>query len=745
MFGSRPSASTMRRYSSSVSPCWATICGVTATFIVRARIAKRNGRSCGSHETLRNLSGRRNGAGPRSRRAQRRRGPAPPRSGAAPARPRRRHRHPPRLRWARRDRAAPPHRRQGHRSVRRLVRFLARRQGRDPPPGRRVPSRCAPAGTGGAGESARSPEAVGCGARGDQRSLAEAAPGLRGDQRRDAAGRPALRRGVRRHEGDRSRLGDRGPAPPGTGGRRYTSDDVDFVAAIAARAALAVRNVRLVRQLAEERDRLDVARAQAEQRAAEMVAVFQADPNGIAIFDAAGVLRFVSPRVDELFGTKLDEFIGKHYHEAFNVDLRGDGQNRGRAQEMRSVFADRDSPSTDEFYLGKTSRWIRRSSAPMRSPSGTYLGRMFVYVDVTAEKELDRERSEFLTVAAHELRTPLTPLSMYLQGIERRLKRGSTIEPELIEKARRQVRRLSRLVEDLLDVSRLESGRLHLSRDVVEVDDLVAEVVADFQAASPHHEIVFRRPEQKLRALGDRERLEQVVVNLVQNAIKYSPHGGRVEVSVDRAGAQARVEVTDQGIGIPKEEQKHVFERFFRAHNAATRNYGGLGIGLYVSKEIVERHGGAVEVASEPGKGAKFAFTVPLDELGLVVPGGSARILIVDDDRAMLDATSTVLREWGYGVDEAADGETALRLLRATKPDLMLVDLMMPVMDGWTLVLRMRQQGLGEAIPLVIFTADRDAQARARELNAAAALRKPFSLEELQDVLGRVLPAAPPA
>jgi len=534
-------------------------------------------------------------------------------------------------------------------------------------------------------------------------------------------------------------------ASAGTGGRRYTSDDVDFVAAIAARAALAVRNVRLVRQLAEERDRLDLARAQAEQRAAEMVAVFQADPNGIAIFDAAGVLRFVSPRVDELFGTKLDEFIGKHYHEAFNVDLRGDGQNRGRAQEMRSVFADRDSPSTDEFYLGKTSRWIRRSSAPVRSPSGTYLGRMFVYVDVTAEKELDRERSEFLTVAAHELRTPLTPLSMYLQGIERRLSRGAAVEPELVEKARKQVRRLSRLVEDLLDISRLESGRLSLSRERIAIDELVADVVADFKAASPQHEIVLRRPPQNLRAFVDRERLEQVVVNLVQNAIKYSPHGGRVEVSVDRAGAQARVEVTDQGIGIPKEEQKHVFERFFRAHNAATRNYGGLGIGLYVSKEIVERHGGAVEVASEPGKGAKFAFTVPLDELGLVVPGGSARILIVDDDRAMLDATSTVLREWGYAVDEAADGETALRLLRATKPDLMLVDLMMPVMDGWTLVLRMRQQGLGEAIPLVIFTADRDAQARARELNAAAALRKPFSLEELQDVLGRVLPAAPPA
>ncbi|HZX64689.1 MAG TPA: hybrid sensor histidine kinase/response regulator, partial [Myxococcales bacterium] len=336
------------------------------------------------------------------------------------------------------------------------------------------------------------------------------------------------------------------------------------------------------------------------------------------------------------------------------------------------------------------------------------------------------------------------PLSMYLQGIERRLARGLPIEPELVVKARRQVRRLSRLVEDLLDVSRLESGRLTLSRAGVALDQIVSEVVSDFRAAAPQHEIVLRRPARGVQAMGDRERLEQVVVNLVQNAIKYSPQGGRVEVSVERNGSQARVTVTDEGIGIPTDEQGHIFERFFRAQNAATRNYGGLGIGLYVSNEIVERHGGAFEVVSDPGKGTTFAFTIPLDESEPALEPGRARILVVDDDRAMLDATSSVLRDWGYAVDEAGDGETALRLLRAAKPDLMLVDLMMPVMDGWALVVRMRQDGLAEAVPLVVFSADTEANAHAKDLNAAAALRKPFSLDELQSVLGRLLPGAPP-
>ncbi|MFL5416295.1 MAG: ATP-binding protein [Myxococcales bacterium] len=534
-------------------------------------------------------------------------------------------------------------------------------------------------------------------------------------------------------------------ASAGRGGRRYTRDDVDFVVAIADRAALAVRNARLVQKLAEERDRLDRARAQAEERAAQMLAVFQADPNGIALFDANGVLRFVSPRVAELFGTDLEGFLGKHHDEAFRVDLRGDGKNEELMVQMRSIFADREHPSTDEFLVRKTNRWIRRSSTPVRSESGAYLGRMFVYMDVTAEKQLDRERSEFLTVAAHELRTPLTPLSMYLQGIERRLARGLPIEPELVVKARRQVGRLSRLVEDLLDVSRLESGRLTLSRDRVALDQIVSEVVSDFRAAAPQHEIVLRRPTRGVQAMGDRERLEQVVVNLVQNAIKYSPQGGRVEVSVERNGSQARVTVTDEGIGIPKDEQRHIFERFFRAQNATTRNYGGLGIGLYVSNEIVERHGGAFEVVSEPGKGTTFGFTIPLDESEPALEPGRARILVVDDDRAMLDATSSVLRDWGYAVDEAGDGETALRLLRAAKPDLMLVDLMMPVMDGWALVVRMRQDGLAEAVPLVVFSADSEANAHAKDLNAAAALRKPFSLDELQSVLGRLLPGTPPS
>jgi CheY-like chemotaxis protein/anti-sigma regulatory factor (Ser/Thr protein kinase) len=245
---------------------------------------------------------------------------------------------------------------------------------------------------------------------------------------------------------------------------------------------------------------------------------------------------------------------------------------------------------------------------------------------------------------------------------------------------------------------------------------------------------------------GDRERLEQVLVNLIQNAIKYTPLGGPIVVRVERVGSEGRVSVSDPGIGVPKEEQPRLFQRFFRAANATTRNYGGLGIGLYVSNEIVKQHGGRFEVESESDAGSTFTFYVPLAETTSKATSDTprARVLLVDDDPEILEATGQVLREWGYVVDEARDGRTALLLARSAPHDLLMVDLMMPVMDGWTLIQRLRDEQLAAGVPVLVFSADRDAREKARRMDADAALRKPFELEELQDVMERLL-SRPPA
>jgi PAS domain S-box-containing protein len=547
-----------------------------------------------------------------------------------------------------------------------------------------------------------------------------------------------------------------GPKPLGrlllasTGkGKRYSRDDVDFAYSLAGRAALAVRNARLVGELARQRDIQTRERSEADRRFAELRAVVDSDPNGIALFDADGVLRMASRRIEEIFGLPLRAMYGQRFEGIYRQKLaQVVAQDReAMLERVRDIFANRETRAHDEIELERPRhRWLTRSSVPVRGASGEYLGRLVVYVDVTDQRELDRQRSDFLTVAAHELRTPLTPLSMYLQSIERRLKRGQPLAGDLVSKARRQVERLGRLVEDLLDISRLESRRMQLSSADVELNELADDVVADFRAQTRNHDILLRRTAGvPIVVEGDRERLEQVLVNLIANAIKYTPQGGRITVSVQRAGAEARISVQDPGIGIPEEEQPRLFQRFFRAANATTRHYSGLGIGLFVAHEIVHRHGGCFEVRSELGKGSTFTFYLPLSQRLRSLDGSRARVLLVDDEPEILEATGQVLREWGYTVDEACDAQTALTLARNAKPDLMIIDLMMPVIDGWTLIRRLREENVAADVPLVVFSADRDASDNARNVAADAALRKPFELEELQEVVERLLPSKPAA
>jgi signal transduction histidine kinase len=406
---------------------------------------------------------------------------------------------------------------------------------------------------------------------------------------------------------------------------------------------------------------------------------------------------------------------------------------------VRAIFADRTARVADEIeVMFPRQRTLLRASAPVLGEDGAYLGRIFSYTDMTEARALDQQRSDFLTVAAHELRTPLTPLLMYLQTLERRAAQQQPPDLDALAKARRQVTRLSKLVEDLLDVSRLESRRAQLFPARVSLWELAEQTVADFRGQGKNHEFTLQRGGGDPVVMGDRARLEQVLVNLLQNAVKYSPAGGRIEVLVEASATEARVAVQDPGIGIPAEEQPRLFQRFFRAANVSARNFGGLGIGLFVSREIVQQHGGRFEVESELGKGSTFAFRLPLAEP--LAEAGKRRILLVDDDPEILEATGQVLREWGYTADEARDGAAALQKARESRPDLMLVDLMMPVMDGWTLIQRLRSEKLLDGVSLVIFSADRDAREKGRQLEADAALRKPFELEELQELVERLLP-----
>lgn len=420
------------------------------------------------------------------------------------------------------------------------------------------------------------------------------------------------------------------------------------------------------------RRRIEELAAAEQRRAAELLTLLHANPNPTVVLGADDCVRHVSAAFGQLMGLAPQTLTGLPaaalVERMVAAGVREPGPFRAAWERL---LADRTLVLTDEVDFGEqVRRSFRRTSTPVLSPAGGYLGRLVVLVEVTAERELDRERTEFLTVASHELKTPLTPLSIGLQALERRLARGEPVGHELVAKARRQLARLNALIDDLLDFSRVETGRLELQPQLLRLDALCADVVGDLAASSPNHLVQWLPPPAAVRVRGDRHRLEQVLVNLVQNAVKYSPQGGSVQLGLRVAGGEAVIEVRDDGIGILPEDQGRLFERFFRGRNATARQFGGLGIGLHVAREIVQRHGGRFEVESAPHRGSTFRFYLPCaPEVGL----GPA-LCFVDDGAEDFAPAREALEAEGFAIDRVAL-EVALERLEARQCEALVVDL----------------------------------------------------------------------
>ncbi|MCY1054358.1 PAS domain-containing sensor histidine kinase [Nannocystis sp. SCPEA4] len=263
-------------------------------------------------------------------------------------------------------------------------------------------------------------------------------------------------------------------------------------------------------------------------------------------------------------------------------------------------------------------------NTPLFDESGQVIGVASLVEDVTSQRHAEAERArlyreaqeavrvrdDFLASASHQLRTPLTPLLLRLEVLRRTL--GDPAACRQVDRALASAHRLECLVNDLLDVPHIAAGTLALARAPADLRLLVGEALAPFRDVSARHTIVYEPPPAPVVAAVDRARLEQVVASLVENAIKYSPTGGEVRVSVTASAGTARIEVVDHGIGIPVDQQPILFERHFRGRNAPHESYAGFGLGLYISSAIVERHGGRIFVESEPGRGSTFVVELPL-------------------------------------------------------------------------------------------------------------------------------------
>jgi two-component system phosphate regulon sensor histidine kinase PhoR len=261
---------------------------------------------------------------------------------------------------------------------------------------------------------------------------------------------------------------------------------------------------------------------------------------------------------------------------------------------------------------GGPERWLQISAAAISSVERRRLGTVLVFHDLTRTKRLERTREEFVANVSHELRTPLSLIKGYTETLLDGAKDNQEVSTRFLQTIARNAERLKLLIEDLLTISELESGRVTLNIQTMDLCDLVDKVVEDFKSRASGRNVVLINDVPELSVRADSIRLEQVFSNLVDNAIKYGRQGGRVNIGISRSdGGKVEVFVRDDGPGLPPESLERVFERFYRVDKARSREQGGTGLGLSIVKHIVQSHGGRVWARSEPGQGATFFFTLP--------------------------------------------------------------------------------------------------------------------------------------
>lgn len=232
--------------------------------------------------------------------------------------------------------------------------------------------------------------------------------------------------------------------------------------------------------------------------------------------------------------------------------------------------------------------------------------------DITRRKQEEIMKNDFIAMASHELKTPLTSLKAYTQLLVSKAKKtGDEFFINALEKSENQINKISRLIHGFLDMSKIESGKLQLNVQTFDINQLVPEVITDSMFIVPDHAIIFKNG-QAISVTADKEKIAQVIGNLISNAVKYSPKGSTIVITTKKVGENVQVSVKDEGIGLKTRDQQNVFQRFYRVEDESTRGLSGLGIGLYLSAEIIRLHHGKIAVESEEGKGAEFYFLLPV-------------------------------------------------------------------------------------------------------------------------------------
>jgi len=522
------------------------------------------------------------------------------------------------------------------------------------------------------------------------------------------------------------------------------------------------------------------------KRAAEIIAAerewfsqtLESIGDAVIATDSRGRVEFMNPVAERLTGWSTDEARGRSCDDVFRIvnETTREVVESPVARVLRLGTVVGLANSTVLIAADGTERPIDDSGAPIRLGDGQIRGVVLVFRDISERRRAEAERhdaqtererlleaeraarseaeqanrskDEFVAMVSHELRTPLNAIS----GWTRLLKDGPNDVETIrrgIEVIERNTRAQEQLIADLLDMSRIISGKLRL--DVHDVD-LIAIIRASIEATRPAADAKGIAVESTLdpsvaETTGDPTRLQQCIWNLLTNAIKFTPQGGRVRITLGRSGSHVEISVSDNGIGIPSDFLPFVFERFRQAETAASRRFGGLGLGLTIVKQLVELHGGHARVDSRgEGQGATFTLAFPVRALrGRAIttitesdPRGSLdhlRVLLVEDDPDNRDVLRRLLEQHHALISMAGSAREALEMMPTVRPSILVSDIGLPGMDGYELIRRIRQleQMSGGRIPAIALTAHASADDRTKALRAGyqAHITKPVEPREL--------------
>ena len=404
---------------------------------------------------------------------------------------------------------------------------------------------------------------------------------------------------------------------------------------------------------------------------------------------------------------------------------------------------------------------------PLIDESGAVIGAVNVLVDITsrtsaenAVRDADRSKSEFLATLAHELRNPLAPIANALAILQLKSEPAPDVR-WAVEVIDRQMRQMTRLIDDLLDVARITCNKLELRRERIELSGVLRSAI---ERSRPFieacgHEFAVTAPTETIYLDADLTRLAQVISNLLDNAAKYTERGGRIWLRAERQESDVVVCVRDTGVGIPREMQPHIFEMFTQVDRGGDRSKGGLGIGLALVRQLVEMHGGRIAVQSD-GPGTGSAFTVRLPAVvgqplaqPEIVRGAdrrpahsSLRILVVDDNRDAAASLGMLLRIMGIDTRTAVDGVDAMTAASGFRPNVILLDIGLPKLSGYEVAKRIRREPWGNQIVLVAVTGwgqetDRDQSKSAGFDHHLVKPVDPAALVQLLDALEQTMAA----